>query len=78
MTAKSIDFLMMILVNNLFKFKGAFKMERDMFIDEKSKVVNWDRLEVSAFKWMRFIAGTSATVWVLCQAIKGLFWLVGV
>lgn len=47
-------------------------------VDEASKVVNWDKLEIACFKWMRFIVSTAATVWVVCQAIKGLFWLAGV
>lgn len=53
-------------------------MEQNIrLVDDASKMVNWDRLEIAAFKWMRFIAGTSATVWILCQACKGLFWLGG-
>ncbi len=59
--------------------EGEYKMEHNVkLIDEESKVVNWDKVELSFFKWMRSIAITAGTVWVICEAIKGLFWLSGV
>ncbi len=73
MMAKNLDGL---IANR--KFKGVYGMNRNVLIDGQSRVINWDKLEKAVFRWMRFICGTSATVWLICQAGKGLVWWLGV